>query len=398
MRKRIFVCVFMVMAIEGIDLGTLSVALPVIRNEFHLNAIEAGMIFSFSTAGMLTGGIVCGWIADRFGRLRAMQAAILCFTAFIGLSVLTHNFTLFCMIRFCSSAGMSGVWASGTVMVSEYISTSKRNTVLGFIQGANAVGSFAATLLNGVITPVYGWRLIVLIAAACGTVVLFFTRFLQEPPVFAAKKNQKVPIKPKDSNLKILFTDRQCSRNLFKWIFCSIFLMAGFYGTNTWLPTYLTSEFGIEFRSMTYFIAGNYLMVFIGKMAAGFLSDKIGRKRVWFLACACTAAVLPIAVNFANAGNVGAILLLFGLFYGAPMALCSTFMSESFPIECRALGTAFSYNLGRIGAIVSPVIIGAIATQKGSYSMGFLLIASFYFACGIMALFIKEKQFDPNKT
>ncbi len=397
MGKRTFICVFIVIAIEGIDLSTLSVALSIISEEFHLNAVQAGMIFSFSTAGMLTGGVVCGWLADRFGRLRAMQAATLTFTICICFSVLTRDFALFCIIRFCSSAGMSGAWASGTVMVSEYIPTSKRNTILGLIQGANAVGSFAATLLNGIVTPVYGWRPIVLAAVACGVVILIFTRSLQEPPAFVAKKKEKQRKEKKDSSLRILLTDRQCRRNLVKWLFCSMFLMAGFYGTNTWLPTYMTSEFHVEFRSMTHFIAGNYLMVFVGKMMAGFLSDKIGRKRVWFLACICTATVLPIVINFATAQNVGLILLLFGLFYGAPMALCSTFMSESFPTECRALGTALSYNLGRIGAMVSPVIIGMIATQKGSYSMGFLLIAGFYFACGGVVLLIKEKQFDPNQ-
>lgn len=393
MGKKTFICVFLVIAIEGIDLSTLSVALTVISGKFGLSSIQAGMIFSISTAGMLAGGVACGWFADRFGRLKTMQAATLTFTVCICLSVLTSSFTLFCIIRFFSSAGMSGAWAGGTVLVSEYIPTSRRNTVLGLIQGANAVGSFAATLLNGVITPVFGWRPIVLLAAACGVVILIFTRSLTEPPVFATHNKQKGA---KAGSLKLILADRRCRRNLVKWICCFMFLMAGFYGTNTWLPTYMTSEFDVEFRSMTYFIAGNYAMVFIGKMLAGVLSDKIGRKKVWFLACICTAVILPIVINLATADNVGIILLAFGLFYGAPMALCSTFMSESFPTECRALGTALSYNLGRIGAMLSPVIIGAIAAGNHSYSMGFMLIAGFYFACGCVVLFIKEKQFDPQ--
>ena len=46
--------------------------------------------------------------------------------------------------------------------------------------------------------------------------------------------------------------------------------------------------------------------------------------------------------------------------------------------------------------MLSPVIIGAIAAGNHSYSMGFMLIAGFYFVCGCVVLFIKEKQFDPQ--
>lgn len=396
MRRKTFICVFMVMAIEGIDLGTLSVALSVIREEFSLTAAQAGAIFSVSTAGMLAGGVICGWLADRFGRLRAMQTAILTFIVFICLSVLTRDFILFCVIRFFSSAGMSGVWSSGTVMVSEYTPTSRRNTVLGMLQGASALGFFTATILNGIITPDFGWRPVVLIAVACGIVALGFTRTLREPPAFELQQKKEAKRK-KGNSLSLLLADRRSKVNLAKWLCCSFFLMAGYYGANSWLPTYMTSEFGVEFRSMTYYIAGNYAMVFLGKMLAGILSDKMGRKKIWFLACLCTAVILPVVIKVANAGNVGIILLLFGLFYGAPMALCSTFMSESFPTECRALGTALSYNLGRVGAMLSPVIIGAIADHSASYSTGFMMIAAFYFACGCTVLLIKEKQFDPNK-
>ena len=63
MGKKTFICVFLVIAIEGIDLSTLSVALTVISGEFGLSSIQAGMIFSISTAGMLAGGVACGWFA-----------------------------------------------------------------------------------------------------------------------------------------------------------------------------------------------------------------------------------------------------------------------------------------------------------------------------------------------
>lgn len=391
-----FFCVFFIMAVEGIDLSTLAVSLSVIMKDFHLNSVQGGMIFSISTAGMMVGGIVCGWLADRFGRLRVTQLATLTFVIFICLSTLTRSFLLYSVIRFVSSAGMSGAWASGVVMVSEYIPTDKRNTALGMIQGANAAGSVLSSLLNGAITPIYGWRPVVLLAAVCGALALFITRFLKEPPSFAAYKQRKEQQAKSKGSLFILLSDRQCRRNLLKWTGGSIFLMGGYYAANSWLPTYMTEAFGVDFHTMTYFIAGNYAMMFVGRLTAGILSDKFGRKKIWIAACAAAAAILPLIIKFALPASIGYMLLLFGLLYGAPMALCSTFMSESFPTSCRGTGTALAYNGGRIGSMVSTILIGAIAADSGSYGTGFLLIAVFYLACGLMIVPIKEKQFDPE--
>lgn len=82
--------------------------------------------------------------------------------------------------------------------------------------------------------------------------------------------------------------------------------------------------------------------------------------------------------------------------YGAPLALCSTFMRDSFPTSCWGTGTALAYNGGRIGSMISTILIGAAAAGSDFYGAGCFLIAAFYLACGLMILHIKEKQFEPE--
>lgn len=399
MTKKAFISVFFILAIEGIDLSTLSIALSIIMDEFRLDPVHGGMLFSFSTAGMMVGGILSGWLSDRIGRLRVTQAATLLFTVFICLSTVTDDFIVFSLIRFVSSAGMAGAWSGGVVMVSEYTPTEKRNTMLGIIQGGNTCGAIVASILNGIITPVYGWRPVVLTSVVCGIIALAFTRKLKEPPSFRAYKQQKKRKKDRNeaSGIIMLMRDKSCRNNLVKWMAASILLMGGYYAANSWLPTYMTEEYGISFKSMTYFIAGNYTMMFIGRTSAGILSDRFGRKKIWFTACVATAVVLPVVIFMATEENVGFLMLFFGLFYGAPMALCSTFMSESFPTACRGTGTALAYNGGRIGSMLSTVMIGGLASGSGSYAAGFLLIAVAYLACGLVIFLIRERQFDPEE-
>jgi AAHS family cis,cis-muconate transporter-like MFS transporter len=109
-----------------------------------------------------------------------------------------------------------------------------------------------------------------------------------------------------------------------------------------------------------------------------------------------TAAYLPVLVYAATPQNVPYLLLAFGFLYGAPYAINSTYLSESFPAGVRATAVATSYNLGRVGSTLSPILIGMVAT---TYSIGFgiALLGISYAICALVpGLFIRERMFDPQ--
>jgi AAHS family cis,cis-muconate transporter-like MFS transporter len=117
---------------------------------------------------------------------------------------------------------------------------------------------------------------------------------------------------------------------------------------------------------------------------------------MWIVSGVLTAAYLPVLVYTATPTNVALLLLVFGFLYGAPYAINSTYLSESFPAVIRATAVATSYNLGRIGSTLSPVLIGMAATQ---YSIGFgiALLGISYAVCALVpGLFIQERMFDPQ--
>src|SRR6185295_162365 len=88
----------------------------------------------------------------------------------------------------------------------------------------------------------------------------------------------------------------------------------------------------------------------------------------------------------------------FGLLYGAPYAINATYLSESFPAAVRATAVATSYNLGRVGSTLSPLLIGIAATRY-SIGAGIALLGISYAICALVpGLFIREKLFDPALT
>jgi AAHS family cis,cis-muconate transporter-like MFS transporter len=180
------------------------------------------------------------------------------------------------------------------------------------------------------------------------------------------------------------------------WSLTAIALQFAYYGANTWLPSYLVKDLGVDLANTGWYVAGAYAMMVLGKVATGYLADIVGRKAMWVVSGVATAIYLPILVNFATPANVPYLLLIFGLLYGAPYAVNATYMSESFPSAVRGTAVGASYNVGRIGSTISPILIGRVATD---YSIGFgigLLGVAYAICALIPGLFIKEQLFDPK--
>ena len=137
-------------------------------------------------------------------------------------------------------------------------------------------------------------------------------------------------------------------------------------------------------------------MMVLGKIITGYLADIVGRRAMWIVSGVLTAIYLPVLVYAATPGNVPYLLLAFGFLYGAPYAINSTYLSESFPAGVRATAVATSYNIGRVGSTLSPLLIGMAATRY-SIGLGIALLGVSYAVCALVpGAFIREKMFDPQ--
>ena len=79
-----------------------------------------------------------------------------------------------------------------------------------------------------------------------------------------------------------------------------------------------------------------------------------------------------------------------------PYGVNATYMTESFETLVRGTAVGGAYNIGRLGAIVAPTVIGVIASRY-SIGLGLALMAAAYFCTGVIpALWIPEKMYDPH--
>lgn len=403
----VFIFCFLGLLIDGADLMLLSYSLNSLKTEFGLTNVEAGSLGSFTLAGMAIGGIYGGWACDRFGRVKTVVWSILLFSVGTAVLGLTHSYWEFALIRFLASLGIGALYVACNTLMSEYVPTRYRTTVLGTLQAGWSVGYIVATLLAGWILPNHGWRWLFYIAIIPVVLALVMQRFVPEPQAWINAQAERAKqtlagirsgsAQKRDSMYKQIFADPQSRRMFICWALTAGFLQFGYYGVNNWMPTYLESELGMNLKSMTSYMVGTYTAMILGKILAGMAADRIGRRTVFAFGALGTAVFLPVIVLFQSQDNILWMLVVFGFLYGIPYGVNATYMTESFEAKLRGSAVGGAYNIGRLGAAVAPAAIGFLASH-GSIGVGFLVMGAAYFICGVIpAMFIRDKQFDPQK-
>jgi AAHS family cis,cis-muconate transporter-like MFS transporter len=385
---------FLGLMVDGMDLMFLSYALPSLIEEFQLSPALAGSLATYTLIGMAIGGIFGGWAADRYGRVRVVVWTLVLFSVATAALGLTQTYWQFAIVRFVSALGLGAEYVVCNTLMSEYVPTKRRTTVLGTLQAGWSVGYVLATLLAGAIIPVYGWRYLFATALIPVVLALVIRQMVPEPPGWKAVK---VTAKPsKAAEYKWIFADPSQRRVFILWVFTSCFLQFGYYGVNNWLPTYVVSELGFDFRRMTGYLVGTYVAMIFGKIVAGWLADRIGRRWMYVIGGLSTAAFLPVIVLFQTPESIVVLLTVFGFLYGVPYGVNATYMTESFETRVRGTAVGGAYNIGRVGAAIAPVVIGLIATQY-SIGAGLMVMGVAYALTGLIpALFIPEKMHDPQ--
>ena len=399
----VFVFCFFGLLADGADLMLLSYSLSSLKQEFGLSTTQAGMLGSITLAGMAIGGIAGGWAADRYGRVRSIVWTTALFSIGTALLGTTTNFHEFAVIRFIASLGLGAEYVICNTLMAEYVATERRTTVLGTLQAGWSVGYVVATLLAGWILPDYGWRPLFYVVIFPVVLAILMQRWVPEPASWLAARGQRM--KKNDasfetsrstSSIQLIFGDVKARRMFFLWAITAGLLQFGYYGVNNWMPTYLEKELGMNFKAMTTYMVGTYTAMIVGKIFAGWMADRFGRRAVFAFGAFGAAIFLPVIVLFHTPDNIVYLMTMFGFLYGVPYGVNATYMTESFATNARGSAVGGAYNVGRVGAAIAPAAIGFLAST-GSIGLGFLVMGAAYFLCGLVPLlFIREKLYDPQ--
>ena len=247
--------------------------------------------------------------------------------------------------------------------------------------------------------PSIGWRWCFRICALPIIFVIFMIFGMKDAPSFtAAKANRDKRDQAEGKKVNAyaeIWAHPRMRKSFIIWSISMILYFYGYYGLITWLPNYVQSQVGMQ--SGGWITAAGYIAMIIGTAGGGKIADKIGRKKLFLIGTIGTAIFGLCLAFWANSSNILVLMLLYGVCYGMPTGIHATFIGECFPTHLRSTGVGFTFNIGRLGAFVAPILMGKLVDMN-MISVAVATVTISYVLCSLATLPIKEREYDASNV
>lgn len=290
-----------------------------------------------------------------------------------------------------------GEYGGAATFIAEYAPDSRRGlcgsflefaTLAGFSLGALLMLGFAL-LLGDTAMHAWGWRLPFLVAAPLGLVGFYLRSRLEETPVFreleeqAHRREQAAPAAMPIGRLLVRY-----ARPLLLLGGLVVALNVVNYVLLAYMPTYMHKELGVsENMSLLIPLIGMLAMMVLLPFA-GWLSDRVGRKTMWWISLVgLFVAAVPMFTLMTH-GVLGAFIgfAVLGVLYVPQLATISAMFPAMFPTHVRYAGMAIAYNVSTsLFGGTAPIVNDWLIARTGN-----ALIPAYYMmaacAVGLVAL------------
>ena len=395
---------FLTIVFDGYDLVVYGATVPslIAHPAWDIDPARAGLIGSLALVGMLIGTMTVGALTDILGRRKIMLFAIAWFSVCMLATAAAPNESVFAVLRFLTGLGLGGVVPTCIALTVEYAPKSRRQIANALMFSGYSVGGVGAAVLAISALPELDFQWLYVVGAVpLLTLLPIAYRYLPESIAFLAARRSTVTARATADQFGLVFDDivtesraipapgaggpghQSSLRELFssRWRrstllfaganFCGLLLV---YGLNTWLPQIMRGA-GFELGSALAFLLVLNVGAIVGSIGASWVADRIGIKKVvttsfilafisiFLISLNLPVALLFVLVAFAGLGSVGTQILVGG------------FCATHYPQRLSPTALGWSLAVGRIGAMMGPIIGGVIASAALGYQVNFYAFA-----------------------
>ncbi|HJK87591.1 MAG TPA: MFS transporter [Candidatus Megaira endosymbiont of Hartmannula sinica] len=374
----------------------------------NVQLLKAFLVFALGYLMRPIGGIFFGVIGDKFGRKIALSSAIICMaipTALIGViptytDIGIISTYIMIIIRMLQGLSMGGALTGSISFIIEHSDNDERGFLgsipmcsicIGVLLGSISASSSKYFLSEESFNS-WGWRLPFLIGVFIFFIGIYIKHHTSETPQFSANESEsKISSSPIKESLY----------GYTRQIIISIFVNAPgsvlFYLEAIFFSSYLKNTRGFDSNKVDILVMSCYVIMAFVTLLSGYISDKVGRVRIFVVNNISIILLMPILLYFFKYGEFFMVVIsqvviaLMAAFYiGSEPAL----QAELYPSRVRNTALSISYNTAvSLFGGTTPYFISCLVMYYGSIINAIYYIY-FVVVLALIALYFYKK--DPE--
>jgi MFS transporter, AAHS family, 4-hydroxybenzoate transporter len=383
LQVRVFVLAVAAALVDGYDTQAITYALSSMASEWKVRPQDFAPALTIGLAGLMIGGMVMGQLGDKYGRRPLVILSTVVFGVCTFAIASARSLDDLFWIRFVAGIGLGGLFPNVTTIVADYAPEARRRTAVMVVIGSLAAGAFLGGLLAKTVIPLFGWRAVFEIGGAFSllTALICFALLPESPTFLAARDGRDPRIGPlllriaprlsigretrfvshlgqeKQASFSRLFAAGRAPVTILLWV-AMIAQLIVVYIFSLWLPT-LVKENGnpvdVSLLASSLFSLGGLA----GSFLLGPISERIGPHITLAASYALVAAISTVlSGSGTNVPLLYAASFAVGIVAFGTWSALSALVTKFYPTEIRATGGGYAQGLGRIGSMLSPIIVG----------------------------------------
>lgn len=388
----------LIIVFDGYDLAVAGVAMPAIMKDMGVSPTQAGLMASSALFGMSFGAIFLGTLSDRIGRRWVIVICLTLFSVFTAAAGLASDPATFGVMRFLAGLGIGGVMPNVIAEMSEYAPRRMRATLITLMMCGYAVGGILAAWLGKEMIAQHGWQSVFLAGLAPVVLIPFILRYLPEsmpyllrtcrvdalravaarlapanPPAASATFALPDDSRADKAPVHHLFAEGRTMGTLMLWTtyFMCLFMI---YALSTWL-TKLMASAGHSLGSAMTFVMVLNLGSIVGALGGGWLADRFRIKYVLVVMCLLAFASIALLGQPLPTALLYLVVALAGATTIGTQTVTHACTGQFYPMAIRSTGLGWALGIGRVGAIIAPILIGVLVNLALPLEMNFVAIA-----------------------
>lgn len=391
---------------DAFDALSLAFVLPVIGPLWQLSPANIGWLIAIGYLGQFVGALAFGVLAEAFGRIRSMAAAVAIMSVMSLACVLADSFEMLLVLRLIQGIGVGGEMPVAAVYINELSKARGRGRFFLFYEMIFPIGLMMTGQIGAVVVPQFGWQVMFLIGGLPGLIITLLVLRLPESPrwliargrlgeaaaivstieahasVTSAAGDVEVaadaasaptvasPSRTSGSRWRELLDDAYRRRTLVVWTLwsCAYFITNGL---NNWMPTLYHRVYQLDLQSALRAGTLTNVVQVIVLVFCAFLIDRVGRRR-WIATCFTVGVALLALIGVWGGHTVAAVIAAVTLSYGiigSANAVLYLYTPEIYPTRIRAIGTATATCWLRLASAAAPLLVGYVVAERGIASV-----------------------------